>query len=63
MKIPNQVRVPHSDEFADLVNKLLMKDPRDRPLGADQVLAHPWFTNESLEEAYIKVENIKLRIE
>ena len=63
MKIPNQVRVPHSDEFADLVNRLLIKDPHYRLKGADEVLNHPWFTNESLEEAYIKVENIKLRIE
>ena len=63
MKIPNQVRVPHSDEFADLVNRLLIKDPRDRLQGADEVLNHPWFTNESLEEAYIDIEKIKQRTE
>ena len=55
--IPNQVSVPHSDEFADLVNSLLMKDPRNRLQGADQVLSHPWFVNEALE-AYIPIDRI-----
>ena len=54
--------VPHSDEFADLVNRLLKKDPQERLQGAEQVLNHSWFTNESLE-AYIDIEKIKLRTE
>ena len=60
--IPNQDRVPHSDEFADLVNSLLMKDPRARLQGADQVLNHPWFVNEELE-AYIPIDRISNRVE
>ena len=62
VQIPNQVRVPHSDEFADLVNRLLDKDPRTRLQGADLVLSHPWFTNESLD-AYIPINRIEDRIE
>ena len=63
VQIPNPVRVPHSDEFADLVNRLLDKDPVTRLQGAEQVLNHPWFTNENLKEAYIDIERIKNKVE
>ena len=45
--IPNQVRVPHSDAFADLVIKLLAKDPRDRlgKGGASEILEHEYFSD------------------
>ena len=45
-QIPNAARIPHSADFADLVNKLLTKDPEDRigtNGGADEIFAHQWF--------------------
>ena len=45
--IPNKIRVPHSDAFADLVIKLLAKDPRDRlgKGGASEILEHEYFSD------------------
>ena len=54
--------MPHSDEFADLVNSLLIKDPRDRLQGADNVLNHPWFTNTE-HDAYIAIDRIANKLE
>ena len=34
-----------SDTARDLIRKLLTQDPRDR-LGAEEVLQHPWMTQE-----------------
>ena len=39
--IPNQVRICHSDHFADIVNAFLTKEPQDRlgtEGGADEIL-------------------------
>ena len=55
--LPNKSRIPYSDEFEDLVSKLLHKDPKKR-LGAtgdaSEVLKHSWFAN-------INVEDLELR--
>ena len=62
-QIPNQVRVPHSDLFCDIVNKLLTKEPTERLGylgGATEVLNHEWFTNTE-EECYIDIEEVKNR--
>lgn len=39
--------MPHSDAFADLVIKLLAKDPRDRlgKGGASEILEHEYFSD------------------
>ena len=60
--MPNQVRVPHSDELRDLITKLLVKDPDYRLSNAGDVLNHPWFTNEELD-CYIDVRKIYARTE
>ena len=56
LEIPNQVRVPHSDAFADLVTKLLAKDPSERLgfNGAHEILAHEWFVDCDLEDFLAK---------
>ena len=52
------MRIPHTNAFADLVQKLLMKDPRDRlggsDSGADDILAHEWFEDISKEDLLSK---------
>ena len=52
LEIPNQVRVPHSDAFADLVTKLLAKHPDERLgyNGVQEVLAHEWFSDCNLDD-------------
>ena len=59
------MRIPYSDEFADIVDKLLIKAPSIR-LGtvgdAGAILAHPWFTDTNAEH-YIDIEKIKNRTE
>ena len=65
MQIPNQVRIPHSNEAADLIRKLLTKDPRDRigsNGGCDEILAHPWFKDAGAEH-FIDLEKVKSRME
>ena len=45
---PNQARCPHTDQFKDLVENLLMKDPEERlghEGGADEILRHEWFSD------------------
>ena len=47
------MRIPHTNAFADLVNQLLEKDPRDRlgnAGGAEAILAHEWFADISRED-------------
>ena len=48
VNFPNQARRPHSDEFEDIVNKLLNKDKIERigaQGGATEILQHPWFAD------------------
>ena len=43
---PNQIRIPHTEAFKDLVDSLLVKNPKDRLGyygGAEEILAHEWF--------------------
>ena len=70
---PNQVRVPHSDEFEDLVSQLLNRNIVDRigsEGGAQQIMAHPWFAGfdftkllnkeikpELMDKAYLEAED------
>ena len=45
--------MPHSNDFRDLVIKLLEKDPRDRighQRGVDQILEHEWFADCILQD-------------
>ena len=55
--LPNKARIPYSDEFEDLVSKLLTKDPKKR-LGAredaNEILKHSWFAN-------INIDDLELR--
>ena len=47
LKMPNQAKTPHSDEFRDLITKLLNKDKEERigsgERGAFEIMKHPWF--------------------
>ena len=61
VQMPNQVRIEHSDDCADIIRQLLTKDPDYRlgsNGGASEVLSHPWFTNEKADH-YIDIERIK----
>ena len=65
MQIPNAVRIPHSELFTDLVNRLLQKDPSDRigtNGGADEILAHQWFLDQT-PELFVDIEKVKARTE
>ena len=42
---PNTNRKPHSNNFRDLVEKLLC--PLPRLANADEILAHPWFSEKA----------------
>ena len=46
LNFPNAARIPHEDNFEDLIQKLLAHDPADR-LGSngghEEILSHPWF--------------------
>ena len=45
LELPNKVQIPHSDEFADFVSRLLEKTPNERlgKSGDYEVRNHPWF--------------------
>ena len=45
LELPNKVQMPHSDEFADFVSRLLQKYPNDRlgKFGDFEVKNHAWF--------------------
>ena len=65
VQMPNQVRIKHSDDCADIIRRLLTKDPDYRlgsTGGAAEVLYHPWFTDENADH-YIDIERIKDRTE
>ena len=64
VNFPNKARRPHSDQFEDIVLKLLTKD-KDARLGAQggvqEILAHEWFQDidrEALENKTITPEYI-----
>ena len=64
-EMPDASQIPHSADFADLVNKLLSKDPEQRigtNGGATEILDHPWFTDVASQD-FIDVQNIVDRSE
>ena len=60
---PNQARFPRSEEFDDLINKLLQKDRTLRPQTFEEVLAHDWFPKgEELEAIENQSEDLTVPI-
>ena len=49
---PNKARFPRSEQFDDLVMKLLVKDRTERLATHEDVLAHEWFPREDEIQAY-----------